>query len=186
MYPLEQEEPYRPSVILGLPTYVPGLSDQQVLKLSKGPALANAPDETTNFWEFLYTWGGTWMWERIDEDQATKEDVTCLAEGMRNNMLIWVTDGSYNRKKAKELSGVGWIIFCTKTGLRLTGTFWEKSNTASSFQAEMLGLCTLHLFAQAVAEFYKVEQWSSMISCNNKCALELSSHHKRRIRPSAK
>jgi hypothetical protein len=57
------------------------------------------------------------MWEGIDEDQATKEDVTWIAKGMRNNMLIWVADGSYDRKKAKELSGVGWIIFCTKTGL---------------------------------------------------------------------
>ncbi len=97
------------------------------------------------------------MWEGIEEDQATKEDVTWIAEGMKINTLIWVTDGSYNRKKAKDLSGVGWIIFCTKTGLQLTGTFWEKSNTASSYQAEMLGLCALHLFTQAVAEFHKVE-----------------------------
>jgi hypothetical protein len=186
MYHLEQEEPYRPPVILGLLTSVLGLSDQQVVKLSKGPVLANVPKETTNFWEFLYTWGGTWMREGIDEDQATKEDVTWIAEGMRNNTLIWVTDGSYDRKKAKELSGVGWIIFCTKTGLQLTDTFREKSTTASSFWAEMVGLCTLYLFAQAVAEFYKVEQWSSMISCNNKHALKLSSHHRRCIRPSAK
>jgi hypothetical protein len=97
------------------------------------------------------------MWEGIDKDQAPKEDVTLIAESMRNNTLIWVTDGSYDRKKAKELSGDGWIIFCTKTGLRLMGAFWEKSNTASSFWVEMLGLCTLHLFTQAVAEFYKVE-----------------------------
>ncbi len=58
MYHLEREEPYRPSVILGLPTSVLGLFDQQVVKLSEGPALANVPKETTNFWEFLYTWGG--------------------------------------------------------------------------------------------------------------------------------
>ncbi len=50
----------------------------------------------------------------------------------------------------------------------------------------MLGLCALHLFAQAVAEFHKVEKWSSTICCNNKRALKLSSHHRRRIRPSAK
>ncbi len=57
------------------------------------------------------------MWEGIDEDHTTKDDVTWIAEGMRNNTLIWVTDGSYDRKNAKELSGAGWIIFCTKTGL---------------------------------------------------------------------
>jgi hypothetical protein len=56
----------------------------------------------------------------------------------------------------------------------------------SSFRVEMLGLCALHLFAQAVAEFYKVEQWSAMLCCDNKHALELSSHQRRCIRPSAK
>jgi hypothetical protein len=130
-----------------------GLSDQQIVKLSKGPALANVSKEITSFWEFLYSWGGTWKWEGIDEDQATKEDVTWIVEGVKNNTLIWVTDGSYDRKKAKNLSGVGWITFCAKTGLRLMGTFWEKSNTASSFWEEVLGLRALHLFAQAVAEF---------------------------------
>ena len=73
---------------------------------------------------------------------------------MTNRSLIWVTDGSYNRKKARDLSGVGWIIFCTRTGMRLMGTFWEKSTGANLYCAEMLGLCTLHLLAQAVAAFY--------------------------------
>jgi hypothetical protein len=76
---------------------------------------------------------------------------------MKNYTLIWVTDGSYNRKKAIDLCGVGWIIFCTKTGSRLTGTFREQSNSASSYRAEMLGLCALHLLARVVAECYQVE-----------------------------
>ncbi len=105
---------------------------------------------------------------------------------MTHNLLIWVTDGSYDRKKARDLSGVGWIIFCTRTGLRLKGTFWEKSAGANWYCAEMLGLCALHLLAQAVAEFYKVDKWAAILCCNNKHALELSSHHRRRIRPSAK
>ena len=117
MYHLERKELYTPSVVLGLPTSVLGFSDQQVVKLNDGPALATAPKEITEFWKFLYSWGGTWMWEGIEEDQATKEDVTWIAKGMKINTLIWVTDGSYDRKKAKDLSGVGWIIFCTKTGL---------------------------------------------------------------------
>jgi hypothetical protein len=50
----------------------------------------------------------------------------------------------------------------------------------------MLGLCAQHLFAQAVAEFYKVKKWSALVCCNNKRALELSSHHRRRIRFSTK
>ncbi len=82
MYHLKQGEPYTPDVMLGLPTSVSGLSDQQVVKLSEGPALAKVPEETTNFWKFLYNWGGTWMWEGIDKDQTTKGDVTWTAEGI--------------------------------------------------------------------------------------------------------
>ncbi len=100
-----------------------------------------------------------------------------VAKGMSNNSLVWVMDGSYGRKIAINLRGVGWIIFCTKTGLCLTGTFWEKSNSASLYRAEMLGLCALHLLARAVVEYYKVKGWSAVLCCDIKHALELSSHH---------
>jgi hypothetical protein len=78
------------------------------------------------------------------------------------------------------------MIFCTNSGFHLTGTFWERSCSASSYRAELLGLCALHLLAQALAEFYKVAGWSATLYCDNKCALEVSSHHTRRIQPSAK
>ncbi len=68
----------------------------------------------------------------------------------------------------------------------MTGMFWEKSPSASSFRVGMLGLCSLHLLARAVAEFFGTGQWEAVISCNNKRALELSSNHRRRIQPSAK
>jgi hypothetical protein len=50
----------------------------------------------------------------------------------------------------------------------------------------MLGLCALHLLAQAVVEFYKVVKWSAILCCDNKGALKLSSHHRHHIRPGAK
>jgi hypothetical protein len=97
-----------------------------------------------------------------------------------------MTDGSYSRKRAADLSGVGWIIFCKRTGLQMTGTFWEKSPSASSFRADMLGLACLHLLARAVVEFFNLGQWAAVILCDNKKALELSLNHRRRIKPSAK
>ncbi len=81
---------------------------------------------------------------------------------------------------------MGWIIFCKATGRGITGSFWERSVTASSFQAEMLGLCVLHLLARAITEHYNLSRWSATMCCNNKRALLLSSHHKGRIRPSLK
>ncbi len=121
------------------------------------------------------------MWEDIDFKQDTTQDLTWVAEVMQNNNLVWTTDGSYGRRWAADLSGVGLIIFRTKTGLRMTGTFWEKSPSASSFWAEMLGLCALHIYAQAIAEYFNIKEWTSVISCDNKHTLELSSHHQQRI-----
>jgi hypothetical protein len=87
---------------------------------------------------------------------------------MKNNTLVWTTNGSYDRKKAANLSIVGWIIFCKDSGLQMTGTFWEKSPSASSFRAEMLGLACLHLLARAVAEFFAIGHWTAVVLCNNK------------------
>jgi hypothetical protein len=81
---------------------------------------------TLSFWEYIATWGRNWMWEDIDDSQVTKADTSWIAEGLKAETLIWKTDGSYNRKQAKDLSGMGWIIFCKKTGPWLTGSFWEK------------------------------------------------------------
>ena len=81
------------------------------------------------------------MWASIDNSQQSKHDLLWLLEGMKFNTLTWVTDGSYDRKRAADLCGVGWVIFCSKTGTRLTSIFWERSPLASSYRAEMLGLC---------------------------------------------
>ncbi len=91
-----------PSAIKGIPTSVTGLSDQQEVKLSEEPALAKAPDETMDFWEFLYSWRGKWMWERIEAGKDLPYDMSWVAEGMPNNSLVWVTDGSCDRKTGNQ------------------------------------------------------------------------------------
>ncbi len=125
--------------------------------------MAKGTSSLTDFWSFLETWGGMWMWEGINEAQPTKRDPTWLVEGMKSNTLVWVTDGLYDQKKTADLSRVGWIIFCSKTRLWLTGTFWERSPAASSYQVEMLGLCTLYLFARALSEFHKIQEWRATL-----------------------
>jgi hypothetical protein len=140
----------------GAPTSVLTYTNTKVNKLNEGVPFAKGPLLPTDFWEFLNTWGGTWMWESIDNSQQSKHNLSWLVEGMESNTLTWVTDGSLDRKRAADLCGVRWIIFCIKTGLRLTGTFWERSPSVSSYHAEILGLCGLHLFARALSEFYQI------------------------------
>ena len=69
------------------------------------------------------------------------------------------------------------------TGKRLTGWCWERSNSANSYRAEMLGLCSLYLLAQALSELQDFQ-----VGDNNKTkgALECSSYQLPRIKPSAK
>ncbi len=104
---------------------------------------------------------------------------------MEMHSLIWVMDGSYNRKRAPTISGVGWIIFCCTSGKQMVGSFWEKLSTASSYRAELLGLCSLHLFALALSEFYKVSGWKVTLGCNNLRALTMSSNNCQWVKPSA-
>jgi hypothetical protein len=144
LYHVSREEPFSPGTDVGLPISVVGLSLDQVTKLSKGPALASAATVHAEFWAFLHSFGGTWMWEVIKLGKDTPDGKMWIVDGLRNGSLIWATDGSYDCKRAIDLCGVGWMIFCTQTGFRVTGTFWERSIVASSYRAELLGLvpCT--------------------------------------------
>ncbi len=46
------------------------------------------------------------MWDDIGFAQETTQDLKWVAEGMQNNTLVWTTDGSYDRKRVANLSGV--------------------------------------------------------------------------------
>ena len=67
-----------------------GLSEQQVVKLSTGPPLAMAFNARTQFWEFLHSWGGNWMWEMIERVEGTPSDISWIVEGLQNGSLLWV------------------------------------------------------------------------------------------------
>jgi hypothetical protein len=152
----------------GIPTSVIKISESKMSKLQEGPLHPPTTEDSTPFWEFIDTWGGSWMWRNIDTGDKPKDNMQWVADGMTAGTLILTTNGSYDRKRAADLSGVGWIIFCKATGCQITGSFWEHSITASSFRAEMLGLCTLHLLARAIAEYCGLGRWSAMMCCNNK------------------
>jgi hypothetical protein len=161
-----------------VPTSVSILSNFIVKKLQDGPHLATSTETELEFWDFLASWGGAWMWSDISRDQPTYTDILWLRSGMQKGSLVWVTDSSYNRKQAKDLSGIGWVILCTDSKLYITGTFWERSQSANLYRAELLGLCTMHTLAQALQEFYHLSHWSATLCCDNKKALNMSRHHR--------
>ena len=97
--------------------------------------MASGVNGSKGFWTTLGKWGGEWMWEGIETEQPTYNNLAWLVEGMKAKTLLWVTDGSYNRKQAPDLCGVGWVIICTRTGRRLTGPFLGTNNRGKLLQS---------------------------------------------------
>jgi hypothetical protein len=50
------------------------------------------------------------MWEYIKEGEI---NTLWLRDALINGTLIGITDGSFNRHKAKSCSDLGWILVCT-------------------------------------------------------------------------
>ncbi len=81
-----------------------------VLRRSIGPPLAIPITKGRNFWDFLRSFGGEWMWNNIVEGYIKVEWIKTALE---TNTFIGVTNGSYNRERASTVSGSGWLICCT-------------------------------------------------------------------------
>ncbi len=92
-YDLVWEEDSLRTFKRGTPTSVLTLTNKKVIKLIDSVLLAKGLLLPTDFWEFLGTWGGTWMWESIDDSQQSKHNLSWLVEAMESNTLTWVTDG---------------------------------------------------------------------------------------------
>jgi hypothetical protein len=71
-----------------MPTSVSGSTTQQVIKLAEGPALAEAIDKAMDFWGFVCSWGGEWMWEGEKPGKDLPQDMSWVADGLTNDSLI--------------------------------------------------------------------------------------------------
>ncbi len=96
-------------------------------------------------------------------------------DAMINGTLIAVTDRLYERERAKDVSGLGWILLCTASRQTLHGSFYKISPIARSFRGEFLGLAAIHTLALAVARFFHLDCVYGKICCGNIAALHQSS-----------
>ncbi len=106
-----------------------------------GTGLAPVPATEGMFWEHLRSLGGTWMWECIKEGEI---DTVWLRDALINEMLINITDGSFDRHKAKSCSSFSWILVCTASKRALRRLFYEISAAAGLYCGKLLGLVALH------------------------------------------
>ena len=107
------------------------------------------------------------MWEGA----TIEEDPLWVAQAMTAGTLICVTDGSYDRRKAHDLSGAGWTLYCTATKKQLSGSLVERSEYASSYRGELLGMLAIHIFLHAVEKYFHAHGDSNSIYCDNKGAI---------------
>jgi hypothetical protein len=157
-----------------------------VLELPDGLAICReigsplfVPEETNpTFWELLRSLGSKWMWEHVKDEDS---DMSWVRDTMVNGMLLAVTDGSYDRERAKDVSGSGWILLCTASRRTLRSSFYEIPPKAGSFREELLGLVAIHTLALAVVRFFHLDCVSRKICCDNIAALNQSSKVRQRV-----
>ena len=128
--------------------------------------------------QFLRGWGGEWMWSNVRNEGP---NLRWVVRAISNGTAVWVTDGSYNRSVAPYTSGAGWLVYCTATKLKMSGHFYERSQKAGSYRAELLGLLAIHILLAALEEYYKIPPSTGKICCDNQGALYKSKEVRRRI-----
>ena len=152
---------------------------------SVGPSLSIQTKLPATFWDILEGFGGSWMWHNMHLDFDAS--VEWFLAALMHDSLIWVTDGSYNQACAPDISGAGWIVKDCTTNRRWACTFYEVSNHANSYRAELLGLYSIHVFILALSIYFELLQHSTVkLRCDNKGALRTSSRKHKRIRPTSK
>jgi hypothetical protein len=62
------------------------------------------------------------MWEHVKDEDS---DMSWVRDAMVNGTLLAMTDGSYDRERAKDVSGLGLILLCTASRRTLRGSFYE-------------------------------------------------------------
>ena len=122
------------------------------------------------------------MWKHLKGNIDPGWIRTALEQGT----LICATDGSYDAKRADNLCGAGWVIYCTASRQRLTGALVERSEAAGSYRGELLGMLAIRLLLLAVEEYCETHGDGSKIICDNKSALFTFRSEKDRVPSGAK
>jgi hypothetical protein len=167
-----------------LPATVKFEGDEVVLLGSGTPLICRQDKEPEEFWEYLKSWGGAWLWEKIYLPFGLDAVVDAIAGGT----AILVTDGSYSRKIRSEIDGAGWLIYCrSRKKVIFKGTTFEISTKAGSYRGELLGLLAVHLLVSAVEIFFDLPPGlRGLVACDNLGGLNRSKQRKKKIPPSGK
>ncbi len=107
-----------------------------------------AHTQPTAFWEVLQKWQQMWMWENLQWVGADN----WIAEAMKEETCIAVTDGSYMKELYLNIHSTALVLECSKGWGRLWCSFPEAWANTCSYQRESVSLMAIHLLLLAVNE----------------------------------
>ena len=87
------------------------------------------------------------MWDGIEDKE---QNLQWLVSGVEKGTRVCVTDGSYVRNVAPNISGAGFVLCCTKVKRMLRGNFYEKAKTKTSYWGELLSVVAIHIILLAL------------------------------------
>jgi hypothetical protein len=79
-----------------------------------------------------------------------EDEDTWIAEAIKHNTLLAVTDGFFMSKMYPDMNSCAFIMECTQGRGKLVGSFPEQSRSAGAYRGELLGLLSIHLILLAV------------------------------------
>jgi hypothetical protein len=99
--------------------------------LATGPPLAwNEQKTKDEFWSFVCSLGGEWLWEHV----FTPLGIDALVDTIAGGSAVLVTDGSYSRKIRSDIDGAGWMIYCrARKKVVFKCSFYEWCREAGSY-----------------------------------------------------
>ena len=53
----------------------------------------------------------------------------------------------------------------------MIGTFFKAIDAAGAYRGKQLGFCAIHHLIAALCLFYNIENWHTIVYCNNHCAI---------------
>ena len=81
-------------------------------------------------------------------------DIDWIAEAIKDNSLVAVTDGSYIQERYPYLNSAAFIFECSVGRGRLMGSFIEYTPDACAYRGELLGLMAIHLILRSLNEVF--------------------------------
>jgi hypothetical protein len=77
-----------------------------------------------------------------------------LAEAIRRETCVAVTDGSYMSKVYPNIHAAAFVLECSHCTGQLWGSFPERCHNACSYRGELVGLMAIHLILCAINDVH--------------------------------